>query len=154
MFLLWFVVFVNEPEKNKQGVLTLRFTAWSFEITCTKCLFVCLSLMPLSTIFQLYRGCQFYWWRKPEDPEKTPDLLQVTVQNVNILTEYCTINTGKDDSFVVIGILVQFFDWLADPIYLKIAVQLRSSFKEVFWYKSHCLAIWLFVAKRGWFRYH
>jgi len=26
---------------------------------------------PLSTIFQLYRGCQFYLWRKPEDPEKT-----------------------------------------------------------------------------------
>jgi hypothetical protein len=35
-------------------------------------------LMPLSTIFQLYRGRQLHWWRKPEYPEKTTDLSQVT----------------------------------------------------------------------------
>jgi hypothetical protein len=35
-------------------------------------------LMPLSKLFQLYRGDQFYCWGKQEYPEKTIYLPQVT----------------------------------------------------------------------------
>jgi len=38
-----------------------------------------------NNISVIYRGGQFYWWRKPENPEKTTDLPQVTDKLDNIM---------------------------------------------------------------------
>ena len=47
-------------------------------IDFTNIVYVLWCLTPLSKIIQVYRGGQFYWWRNPENPEKTTDLSQVT----------------------------------------------------------------------------
>ena len=47
-------------------------------------------LTPLLTIFQLYLGDESYWWRRPEYPEKTTDMSQVTLKHWEQETERST----------------------------------------------------------------
>ena len=48
----------------------------------------------VSIIFQLYRGGQFDWWKKPEYPDKITDLPEVTTLSHNVVSSKPRLNAS------------------------------------------------------------
>jgi hypothetical protein len=69
------------------------------------------SLTPLSTIFQLYRGSQLYWWRKTEHSEKTGGItLTLTNTSINNIHKYHSQEWNLVFSFILNQLLPR-YNW-------------------------------------------
>jgi hypothetical protein len=76
----------SECQIKRGASWSWSYGSWIYNYLCNFGLGLGLwCLMPLSTMLQLYRGSQFYWWMKPWYLEKTTNLSEVTDKPYQIM---------------------------------------------------------------------
>jgi hypothetical protein len=104
----------DESNKDKEmGESTNTTILLWFDLLC---------LMPLSAIFQLYHGDQFYWLKKLESPERTTDHGQATGKLYHLrLQVECTLFCNLQSRMWTHAVLViGLYELLGNPTTLLI----------------------------------
>ena len=81
-------------------------------------------LTPLSAIFQVYRGGQYYWWNEPG----VPDLSQVTDKLFHIMCIECT---SSSTGFELITLVVIGTDCRGSCKYINLKVVFVGSYRTL-----------------------
>ena len=89
LLIFWYLLYVLTLQMNRTFRIYFKLDLWCWT--------------PLSPIFQLYHGCQLYWWRKPECRRKPPNCRKSLT---NFITWCCIEYTSPETGFKLTTLLV------------------------------------------------
>ena len=106
---------------------------WKYLVMAVKMVCGLFYLTSLSIIFRLYRGGQFYWWRKQENPEKTTDLSRDKLYHIMLYWVHLAMNGVGTHHFSGVGTECT-GSWKAN---YHTTTTMALKIKEILWYMSN-----------------